>query len=490
MAFNPIIVKLGTNECDDAYQNILFQNDTEVKDNTLLAVMRMFLNEERLKAMNEIGGRIQLQVITSYFSSEESELTKETFVHEDSPFKTFRYGVLVNILDTDNATEIMKKSEEYNDDYKKLGWKKLDDVSQYIDKAGDVTVYQNEKKKGTIIFVGRQKIMQAMHMAASCFPRLIPWCFKKVPITEEEKAIIQFLYNQEDAKFCDAMQKIYDAGDFYGKKLAASLKGFCSANYDSIISRGEEEIRSYERRITDTFDQIRQYRSKLDDAQIRLEAIRNRACCTDEDEAAIVNYLKANKVLSFLRKSDDNLYVGYTGFLNDCDEGAFRHSVENKRDARNYIYQKSPYSFEETKEFFCAIWKEHRFKIRTYCEWRVNSDDRVRAITQCDMEDHPEMMENRIRQPHIDRHACYGGYEATFESLSQNHDFIGTLTTIICSSSYLNWGDSTVVSELMYDLFNERTISTKKYLEDDAGNLYTVAEVFEILKKEKETAAA
>ncbi len=51
----------------------------------------------------------------------------------------------------------MKKSEEYNDDYKKLGWKKLDDVSQYIDKAGDVTVYQNEKKKGTIIFVGRQK---------------------------------------------------------------------------------------------------------------------------------------------------------------------------------------------------------------------------------------------------------------------------------------------------------------------------------------------
>ncbi len=61
------------------------------------------------------------------------------------------------------------------------------------------------------------------------------------------------------------------------KKLAASLKGFCSANYDSIISRGEEEIRSYERRITDTFDQIRQYRSKLDDAQIRLEAIRNRA---------------------------------------------------------------------------------------------------------------------------------------------------------------------------------------------------------------------
>ena len=153
MAFNPIIVKLGTNECDDAYQNILFQNDTEVKDNTLLAVMRMFLNEERLKAMNEIGGRIQLQVITSYFSSEESELTKETFVHEDSPFKTFRYGVLVNILDTDNATEIMKKSEEYNDDYKKLGWKKLDDVSQYIDKAGDVTVYQNEKKKGTIISV-------------------------------------------------------------------------------------------------------------------------------------------------------------------------------------------------------------------------------------------------------------------------------------------------------------------------------------------------
>ena len=29
MAFNPIVVKLGTNECADAYPNILSQNDIE-----------------------------------------------------------------------------------------------------------------------------------------------------------------------------------------------------------------------------------------------------------------------------------------------------------------------------------------------------------------------------------------------------------------------------------------------------------------------------
>ena len=41
----------------------------------------------------------------------------------------------------------------------------------------------------------------------------------------------------------------------------------------------------------------------------------------------------------------------------------------------------------------------------------------------------------------------------------------------------------------MYDLFDKSYIKTRKCIEDNAGNLYTVAEVFDILKNEKDAAA-
>ena len=74
-------------------------------------------------------------------------------------------------------------------------------------------------------------------------------------------------------------------------------------------------------------------------------------------------------------------------------------------------------------------------------------------------------------------------------ALSVKHDYIGVLTTIIGSSASINWKDGTVVSDLMYDLFDESYIKTRKCIEDNAGNLYTVAEVFDILKNEKNAAA-
>lgn len=487
MEYNPLVLKLGTDDCAEVYANILHSDETNLHDNVMLAVMRMFMNEKRLTAMKESKGRIQLQTKYSTFYMEgDGAFNKEVFVHDGSPFNQFRYGVMVNIVTNANSKELLAESEKYNKDYEEDGWKKLEDVSLYIDKDGEVLVYQNEAKKGTLIFTGGKKALQAIHMAASCFPRLTPWCFKDAPITEDEKTIVRYLYDGKEAEFCDAMQKLFDEGDYYGKKIAASLKGFCSANFNGEIRRQTQDIEQREKAIREQFDNINRLQRQLEDARIKLAALHNKTYCTDEDEAEIVNFLKVNKALKFLKKDGDRMYVGFNGFLSDYDEGQFKHSVENQKNSKNYIYGKSPYPFEETKAFFMAIWKEHRFNIRTYCEWYVSSDDRVYPVTRSNMERHPEMMDDRIRQPHIDRHACFSGYEYAFENLAKDHDFIGTLSTIISSSSSLNWGDSTVVGELMDDLFFN--CADKKVLEDNNGNLYTVAEVFEILKNEREAA--
>lgn len=484
MEYNPLVLKLGTSECAEFYSDILYRDDLNLKDNVMLSVMRMLLTEERLKSMTETGGRVQLQISESLYYSDGSESNKNDFVHEESPFNMFRFGIMI-IIDHAN---LLKKSEEYNADYEALGWVKLEDVSQYIDKDGDVLVYQNITKKGSIIFTKDKKAIQAAHLAASCIPRLMPWCFENAPITDTEKDIVRYLYEGNEKAFCDAMQKIYDSEDFYGKEIAMKLKGFCNINYENIIETREREINAKKEKIDYQFEIIRGLQNQLEELLVQLAAIRDKVYCTDDKELEIVNYLKVNKTLKFLCREGDRMYIGFNGFLNDCDELQFKHSVENKKNKDNYIYGKSPYSFKETKAFFLSIWKEHRFNIRTYCEWYITSGDSVCPILGSNMKGHYEMKENRIRQPHIDRHGCYGGYRNMLETLAKDCDYIGTLTTIISSSSSLNWGDSTVVSQLMYDLFNNEEMKNKKVMEDAQGNLYTVEEVFEILRKENTAA--
>ena len=79
--------------------------------------------------------------------------------------------------------------------------------------------------------------------------------------------------------------------------------------------------------------------------------------------------------------------------------------------------------------------------------------------------------------------------EATPEflnDLARSRDYIGIMSTLLSSSSSINWTDSTVVSKLMRRLFE--TNKDTKCLEDKDGNHYTVAEVVKILENEAKAA--
>lgn len=153
----------------------------------------------------------------------------------------------------------------------------------------------------------------------------------------------------------------------------------------------------------------------------------------------------------------------------------------------SYIYEESPYDMDLTKKLFLAIWKEHRFNLRVYCEWIVYDDCRVEAVRSSNMNHQEDLMKDRFPQPHIDRFTCYGGYRGMLQDLALRRDYIGVLSTLVTSSSYINWTDSTVVSWMMEKLFGD--YSNRKCLEDKDGNLYTIKQVVEILENEsRETA--
>ena len=152
----------------------------------------------------------------------------------------------------------------------------------------------------------------------------------------------------------------------------------------------------------------------------------------------------------------------------------------------SYIYSASPYGLELTKKLFLAIWKEHRFNLRVYCEWILYDNCNVEAVSQSNMGGRDDLMEDRIPQPHIDDYQCFRGYTGILNDLARSRDYIGIMSTLLSSSSSINWTDSTVVSKLMKRLFE--TNKDTKCLEDKDGNHYTVAEVVKILEDEAKAA--
>lgn len=112
---------------------------------------------------------------------------------------------------------------------------------------------------------------------------------------------------------------------------------------------------------------------QVDEEQMRLLVLRNRACNSGDDEG-LVWFFKATNLLSLWIKSGNQLWVGVNCYLNDYNEDIFKQYVEKQDKMSSYIYEESPYDMDLTKKLFLAIWKEHRFNLRVYCEWIVYDD--------------------------------------------------------------------------------------------------------------------
>lgn len=487
MEFVPILTKLGASGYDEYFGSIVYKNAFP-EDNTLVSVSRAVMNEDRTKtftAKSGIEGKMQIQIANKevYLTGDNTKIDAKYYGGDHGPFKNAIIGLWMLFIPNKNAVAHIKDIKKFDDAYKKLGWTRLEDVSLYLDPNGEVLCYQNEKNQATIVFAPATKKIRAMQMTASCLPRIFPWAFKDYPLTEDEASLMKALSEQDYAGFNAVIDKIHDAYNFYGKKLQSLLNGFCNQDFKRLIDAGEQDIEQAQREVKERYRRVKEAEANLENLRMKLLTIRNRACTSEDDEKELIDYLASNKSIILLRKTGSSLCLGVNCYLNDCNEDIFKQYVEKQDKMSSYIYSESTFDMKETRDLFLAIWKEHRFNMRVYCEWKLHDDCSVEACRDSNMEGQDDLMVDRIPQPHIDRYQCYGGYHGILNDLARSRDYLGILSTILTSSSYINWTDSTVVTKLMDWMFHSKT--DVKCLEDKDGNRYTVAEVVEILKKEK-----
>ena len=148
-----------------------------------------------------------------------------------------------------------------------------------------------------------------------------------------------------------------------------------------MIKNQEERVRRAERNVDDYYRNIRSAQDTLEEEQGKLLSLRNRACNGGEDEKELIDFFSSNKSITVLGKSGRDLRLGVNCYLNDFNEDIFKQYVEKQDKVSSYIYSASPYSLELTKKLFLAIWKEHRFNLRVYCEWILYDDCNVEAVS-------------------------------------------------------------------------------------------------------------
>lgn len=486
----PMSFKIGT-PMYDSFFNFLVSSDTSSLrnskiDNTLLSVARLLL-KDRISKFTVVPSKAQVVLFENTFSSFKNEdgTWNEDVFYSEYDFRNSHSGIGINLAK--DGVEPIIECHKYDDKFKESGWIRMSDVEEFISKE-PCAVYQSVEKQSVYILIPFKDALRALHKIAVCIPRLFSWAFEEMPLTENEDAMLKAIDSGLPNEAEEIMAKIFDFSAIEKQEIMKKLNGISNAGVDADIRRRENDVEQKRRRVREYMDMISSMEDEIFEQNAVIGALMTKKNSGEQDKE-LADFIFANNgsvhILRKFTKDDGNLRVGITCFLDDYDERLYKSYIVDETNPRSYVFNKSPYDFQTTKDLFIAIFGEHRFNIRTYCEWRLKMNGDVEAVRGSSMGGDSSLRENRIQQPHIDHFTCYSGFSGIFSDLGRKRDFVGLISTALASSHSINWTDSTVVSYFMDHFFN----ADNRFLEDSEGNLYTRDEVVKILNDEKLAAA-
>lgn len=470
--------EFGSSKYDSLIPNILY-NITEEKDNTVIAVARYLLNPKRLSTF-EVG-KFQIRFGKEPHETKEDIENKDvsSFLYDHSFFKLLKYGICFDCCEVNCYTERLNKLKSYNSDYKeKENWDYVKDLSLYIDKNGDVAVYTNSSKQAAIVIYPENLSNNVFQLVSTCFTRMFPFAFKgENKITDEETRALKAIYKEDYKTFTNIIQNYLTKNDFRRMQLEKQLTGFCEIDIKEKIDKIESEINQSRSLVDEYLSKIRQEREKINSKNAELNMYVNGDIDPKKDEQDIIDFICSNKSLDITKIDRYGFNILFTGYITEFDEDCYDSVISN---TRSYLYRNSKFSYEDLRMALDAIFKDSRWKVRGYCEWKIKRNWEVKA-SKCDIYD-DDVIKNRIPNPHIQYHQCFTEYATQMTMMGLDRNYVGILSMIITSSSFINWSDSLVVGEFISDLQKDSV----KMLEDKDGNVYNMREVIDILKSEKE----
>ena len=328
---------------------------------------------------------------------------------------------------------------------KKTGYTNVVKFAEWFKMAFRTQLDINDEKKSAVVFLDRLSIKK-LHVMLIGIPVILPWYFsREVGFTEDEHKLLESFGNE------DAIEKLAAQFDFRSARVRQLLQGF-ETKYERERARViQDEIRSIDSQIADLSRRIGDYLRQKDDKSITLIGLNCRieSGVSDED-SEIMRYFIENENVLVDSVSDSELVFSTRQFLEFFDEDYVELTLDN---TYAQCYSRSNFNREDTKRLLKAIFLDHTLMVQTCASYSLRLRGSVCGNSYRDYSD--PMFVHCIPNPHIQYHACLGGYEQSMINFLRNRNYIGAIDQCIASCKSLNWRDGVVIEEFFKDLLRD-----------------------------------
>lgn len=333
------------------------------------------------------------------------------------------------------------------------GYHCLDKVKAFYHKSFIVDCYINPEHKNVIVFVDNLDTKKLHYLQVSILA-FLPWYFDpEAGVSELEMELLYSLRETTSEKYESCIAKIAEAYDFKSARVRQLLAGFETRYERMECDKVRREIQQFDNEMNRLNEQIGVLLGRRNDTCIKLMGLERKIAEGGED-SEIMEYFLCNNRLYLENVTDQDMYFAVKDYLMYFDREMAERAISN---TRSFVY---PYgnnthngiTKDGMKKLMTEIFvsEEPRLRIKFCAAYRFALNGSVSTQgSHCFPSEFSDCMPNT----HIDRYNCMGNYPMTINKLLANHDYIGALEQCVASCKSLNWGDSTVMSAFMENMW-------------------------------------
>ncbi len=334
-------------------------------------------------------------------------------------------------------------------------WVRVDKVTAMFKQRKFATAcFINPKIRSGIVFVSGGD-MRRYHMVQASIPVFLPWYFeadKGNGLTEEEFTLVSLLYNSKEATdYVSLISEMAGKFDFRAAKIRQELCDF----ENKIDERRKEDTK---RIIQNTNNEIASLNASIgqkirfkNEQNIILLGIEAKIAQNKEKDSELMNYFLHNSRLVLESVSNTSITFAVKDYILFFDEVNAQKSIDNKN---SYVYNsRGGISGEDMALLMKSIFVEQTLKLRTCAAYRLTIGEGIDPMQHYsfDADEYDGYMPNT----HVQEYGCLGDYTEYLNTLMSNSDYVGAIEQCIASARSLNFGDQTVMSRFVSNLYSD-----------------------------------
>lgn len=251
--------------------------------------------------------------------------------------------------------------------------------------------------------------------------------------------------------FVDTMDSVCEGLDFDDYVFSSKLLNWGANSY-------EKQIKDFEAKYNSTLNTIQSYEATLADlyAELQINTVSLQALRTTKPGAddSLIKFFKSHKELSICKvkqvpkgQSVDYMISSTLDYY-DADELKRIFDREN-----SYIHSREDAQGDFGRKMLKALFLDEKAKLRTQCTFTLTNYEGLEPYTY---EVQPPYAATHFPHPHLVYYGCLGGNREYIIKFLKDGNWDLAIEQTIAASQNINFGDSTVVTRFMNELYNKK----------------------------------